>query len=79
LNWFEKEGWINKKSVKRFLEKNIRGFYLARENKLYAYKGVGFSFDRKTISDVLQKLPELKEKLNLNEKRNFILDQEILK
>lgn len=67
IEWFENEGWVNKKNEQNFLETNTRGFYLPTENSLYCYKGLGFYFDKELIEEIRRKIPELKTKLNLNE------------
>ena len=66
IEWFEKEGWVDKENVHDFLRKNIRGFYLPNENKIYCYKGVGFYFDNKVLSKFLDNIVKLKKALNLN-------------
>ena len=67
IEWFEKGGWITEENAEDFLKKNIRGFYLPDQNKLYCYRGVGFSFDGKVLSEVLNKIIELKKAFDLND------------
>ena len=67
IEWFEKEGWITEENAEDFLKQNIRGFYLAEQNKLYCYRSVGFSFDDKVLPEVLNKIVELKKVFNLND------------
>lgn len=67
IEWFEKEGWITNKNTQDFLNQNIRGFYLPGENKLYCYKGAGFSFDDKVLPELLEKIAELKQYFSLND------------
>ena len=66
LEWFRREGWLNDENAQDFLEKNIRGFYLPGENKLYAYRGVGFDFDERVLPELLGKIEDLKAVLRLN-------------
>ena len=67
IEWFEREGWITDENAEDFLRQNIRGFYLPDQNKLYCYRGVGFSFDDKVLPEVLDKITELKKVFNLND------------
>jgi len=67
IEWFEKEGWITEENAEDFLKQNIRGFYLPDQNKLYCYRGVGFSFDDKVLPEVLNKIVEFKKAFNLND------------
>ena len=67
IEWFEKEGWITEENAEDFLNQNIRGFYLPDQNKLYCYRGVGFSFDDKVLPEVLNKIVEFKKAFNLND------------
>lgn len=67
VEWFEKEGWITEKSAKDFLKSNVRGFYLASQNRLYCYRSVGFYFDNKVLLEITNKIAELKEAFNLND------------
>ena len=66
IEWFEKKGWITEKNAADFLKKNIKGFYLPDQNKLYCYRGIGFSFDNKVLPEVLDKIVELKKVFNIN-------------
>ncbi len=67
IEWFKKEGWITDKNAEDFLRQTIRGFYLPGQNKLYCYRGIGFSFDEKVLPEVLNKIVELKKSFNLND------------
>jgi len=67
IEWFEKEGWIMEENAEEFLNCNIRGFYLPGQNKLYSYRGVGFSFDDKVLPEILNKVIELKKAFSLND------------
>lgn len=67
LEWFKEMGWLDEKNTGEFLEKNIRGFYLRKENQIYCYKGVGFEFDDSLVHEVLQNL-SLFNLLQINDK-----------
>jgi len=73
LEWFVKEGWITKKNAEEFLKRNVRGFYLPRTNKLYCYRGVGFSFDEGVLPEVLNKIDDFKKVFNLNDETEIHL------
>jgi hypothetical protein len=73
LEWFEQEGWVNGNGVQEFLEKNIRGFYMSQENKIYFYKGMGWNFDDQLLSEVIRKAAEAEEALGLNDDTEIYL------
>ncbi len=73
IEWFEKEGWVTKENVEDFLKQNVRGFYLPEQNKLYCYRGVGFSFDDKVLPEVLDKIIELKKAFDFNDETEVYL------
>lgn len=73
IEWFEKMGWIKEENTEQFLNKNIRGFYLPSQNKLYCYRGVGFDFDDKVLPQVLSKIADFKEMLELNNETEIYL------
>jgi len=66
IEWFRRMGWLNDENAVAFLTKNIRGFYLPRENKLYAYRSVGFDFDEKVLPELLEKIEDFKVAFKLN-------------
>ena len=65
LEWFEEEGWVDHQNTMDFFE-NVRGFYLASENALYAYVGLGFFSDSNVERVIREELPRLVDKLELN-------------
>jgi len=69
LEWLKREGLIveTEENAEEFLNKHIRGYFLPGKNGLYAYIGLGFEFNDEVINDVLRKLVQLKETLNLND------------
>lgn len=60
LEWFQGEGWLDEENAEEFLNQYIRGFYLPSENRIYAYRGVGFGFNEEVISEVKKRIPEFK-------------------
>lgn len=66
IEWFRREGWLTDENAKEFLKKNIRGFYLPKENKLYCYRSVGFDFDERVLPELLEKIEDFKSAFGLN-------------
>ncbi len=68
LEWLKREGLIveTEENTEEFLNAHIRGYFLPNKNGLYAYIGLGFEFNAEVISDVLRRLIQFKEVLNLN-------------
>ena len=66
LEWFGREGWLTDENAEEFLKKNIRGFYLPQENKLYAYRSVGFDFDERVLPELLKKIEDFTVAFKLN-------------
>lgn len=66
IEWFRRMGWLNDENAVAFLEKNIRGFYLPKENRLYAYRSAGFDFDDKVLPELLEKIEQFIAAFNLN-------------
>ena len=66
LEWFEKEGWVDRANSIAFLEENTRGFFFPSQNALYFYKGVGFYFDNQLIEQVKNMIGDLQRELGLS-------------
>lgn len=66
IEWFRREGWLTDDNAREFLKNNIRGFYLPKENKLYAYRSVGFDFDDRVLPELLEEIEDFKAAFNLN-------------
>jgi len=66
LEWFKRMGWLTDETAEDFLRKNMRGFYLPHENKLYCYRDVGFGFDQGVLPEVIAKLEEFVSTFNLS-------------
>jgi len=69
LEMAEDRGWFDETNKTDFFEKNVRGFYLKREeeNRLHFYRGLSFGFDQEVIDTALRMLPKLVEKLGFDE------------
>ncbi len=73
IEWFGREGWLTDENAEQFLSENIRGFFLPKENKLYAYRGVGFQFDEKVLPELSDKIEDFKKCFNLNDETEIHL------
>ncbi len=65
--WFVEENWTTEEDVESLLKQNVRGLYLPEQNSLYCYKGSDFSFDDELLSEIIDKILELKQSFNLND------------
>lgn len=66
IEWFRRAGWLNDENAVRFLETNIRGFYLPAANRIYAYRSVGFGFDERVLPDLIEKIEDFQAAFGLN-------------
>jgi thymidylate synthase ThyX len=73
IEWFKREGWLTDETAEDFLKKNIRGFYLPAEDKLYVYRGVGFQFDQQTLPELMEKMEDFKKAFGLTGKTKICL------
>ena len=73
LEMAEMKGWLKGTDAENFFNKNPRGLYLKKEDRIHFYRSVGFGFDEKLEKEVLDIIPQIAKTLNLGEKTKVYL------
>jgi hypothetical protein len=73
IEWFEEEGWIASGDIEKFFNEIVRGFDLPRDNELYCYRGAGWEFENCVLDEIVSKITDLKQALDLDDETEIHL------
>jgi len=67
LEWFEAEGWVTNDNAQAVMDSTVRGIFLPARHALFFYRGIGFLFDARVVTEASRWAEEIMSALALDQ------------
>jgi len=68
LEWFEAEGWVTNDNAQAVMDSTVRGIFLPARHALFFYRGIGFLFDARVVTEASRWAEEIMSALGARPK-----------